>query len=458
MQNIEQKIKDFARKSGASLAGIAGAERFDGPPSLDPTYTMRGANSVVSFALPMNVPAIYDFLGKKTHGPHNIDQIKMSQRAFRIGEELAAYVRGLGYRAAAVPTNNTYRRSLDIFSTRPSFSHRFGAVVAGLGTFGLSGNVVTREYGAAVYLGSVVTDAGLKSDPVLPARLAMDTRCRACKLCDKSCTLRMFRDDEEEYLLLNGELHARGRRDNLDFCNMPCFGLHGIAIDKKWTNWGRHWIWEYVDRRPDPEDRVGVRRMMMREGPRSGDGGPRYDVIRRWNSILWPREKVEDLLPDYDMLPAGEDEMYRLLVRVQENMGIRGLKDPYVLTCGQCALVCGPDFIETKKRYDLLVNSGYVVPGPEGRMVRVKTFEEAKDLKKRYEVHVSRGESLRNAGGGLWVKYYLGFDPKGEIQYANYRRKVKKACAEAGLAGKEASAPTLFLGVIGRRGRRTAQK
>ncbi|MCX5997896.1 MAG: hypothetical protein NTV42_09900 [Chloroflexi bacterium] len=458
MQSNEEKIKDFARKAGIGLVGIAGEGRFDGPPSLDPTYTLKGARAIVSMALPMNVPAIYDFLSKKSRGPHNLEQLKSCQRMHRISKELADYIVELGYKALPVPPNNTYRRSPDPFTPQPSFSHRFGAVVAGLGTFGLSGNVVTRQYGAAVYLGTVITDAPLKSDPILPARDTMDNRCRTCKLCDKSCTLRMFRDDEEEYLLINGELHARGKRDNLDLCNMPCFGLHGISSDKKWTNWGRHWIREYSDHRPDPENRTSIRMMMMREGPRSGDGGPRYDVIRRGNSILYPRQSVEDMIPDYESLPGSEEEISRLLVTAHEHMGVTGLKDPYVLTCGQCSLVCGPDFDETKKRYDMLIASGYVVPGVDSRMVRVNTYERARELKSRYHVTVSRRERLKNSGGTFWLKNYFGFEPKGVWQNWLYLRKAKKACAEAGLADKEAKAPTLFLGVLGRSHRKKGQK
>jgi len=458
VSDMEVKIKEFVNKAGIGLVGIAGEGRFDGPPSLDPTYTLRGARAIISMALPMNLPAIYDFLSKKSHGPHNLEQLKSCQRMHRVSRELADYIKGLGYKAVAVPPNNTYRRSLDIFSTRPSFSHRFGAVAAGLGTFGLSGNVVTRQYGSAIYLGTVITDAPLKSDPVIPARDTMDNRCRTCKLCDKSCTLRMFSDDEEEYLLINGELHARGRRENLDLCNMPCFGLHGISSDKKWTNWGRHWIREYTDRRPDPEDRSSIRRMMMREGPGSGDGGPRYDVIRRGNSILWPRQSVEDLIPDYENLPCREEEIARLLITAHEHMGVTGLKDPYVLTCGQCSLVCGPDFAETKKRYDMLIDSGYVVPGSDGKMVHVNTYEEARELKAKYHVTVSSKERIKNSGGAFWLKNYFGFEPRGEWQGWLYQRRAKKACADAGLAGKEAKAPTLLLGIIGGRPRKTVKK
>jgi hypothetical protein len=140
-------------------------------------------------------------------------------------------------------------------------------------------------------------------------------------------------------------------------------------------------------------------------------------------------------------------------------MGVKGLKDPYVLTCGQCVLVCGPDFAETRKRYDLLARSGYVVPGPDGKMMRVKTFEEAQSAKNKYPLpSLSRRERIQGSGGAFWVKNYLGFELMPELQNWLYQRRARKACAQAGLAGKEAKAPTLFLGVIGRSRSKKTQK
>ena len=113
----------------------------------------------------MDVNAIYDFLSKKTPVTHNTDQLIGNQKIHHIAKRLADYLNELGYRARAVPTNNNYRRSLDVYSTHPDFSHRFGAIVSGIAGQGMSGNVMTKEYGAAVYLSTVVTDAVLKSDP-----------------------------------------------------------------------------------------------------------------------------------------------------------------------------------------------------------------------------------------------------------------------------------------------------
>jgi len=192
MTSIEENIRSFLKDQGVRVIGIAGPERLDGPPSLDPAYTMRGAKSIVCFALPMDVDAIYDFLSKKTPVTQNTDQLIGNQKIHHIAKRLADYLDDRGFRARAVPTNNNYRRSLDVYSTHPDFSHRFGAIVSGIAGQGMSGNVMTREYGAAVYLTTVVTDAVLKSDPLLPPRYFIDQYCKKCLVCDKSCPAKMF--------------------------------------------------------------------------------------------------------------------------------------------------------------------------------------------------------------------------------------------------------------------------
>jgi len=98
-----------------------------------------------------------------------------------------------------------------MLSLHPSFSHRFGAIVTGIGAQGWSGNVMTHEYGAAIYLGTVVTDAFLQSDPVLPPRHFTETRCMKCKLCERCCATGMFLADDEEWDEI-GEILEKARQ------------------------------------------------------------------------------------------------------------------------------------------------------------------------------------------------------------------------------------------------------
>jgi epoxyqueuosine reductase QueG len=433
MPSLEQRIKDFAREQGVAVVGVAGPERLLGPPSLDPTYTMAGARSIVSLALPMDVPAIYDFLGKKSPVSHNLDQLRTNQRVHRICHSLAEHLRSLGCRAQEVPPNNTYRRSLDMLSLHPSFSHRFGAIAAGIGAQGWSGNIMTEEYGAAVYLGTVVTEAVLASDPALSPRYFVDNYCTKCKLCEKVCASGMFVAEEEEQVLLNGELHPRGKRRNLDLCNFSCFGLHALSRDQKWTTWGRHWIPEWIGDRQDPRQKNKIRAAALRAGSRTGDSAPRYDLIRNAGSILFPQEALESQVPQVKDLPEDELERNAILKNlIEKNVGIRGLRDPNALTCGQCALVCGPNLKETADRFHLLAESGLVVPGPEGRMVRVDSYEAAVAIKKKYPQRVSRQEMRADAKafGKLWTKLYFGIEPRSILQGWLYARKLKKKVRE----------------------------
>jgi len=55
---LEDEIKDFVRAKGVDLVGLAGPERFDGPPSTDLNYSMKGARSLISVAAPYHVGAI----------------------------------------------------------------------------------------------------------------------------------------------------------------------------------------------------------------------------------------------------------------------------------------------------------------------------------------------------------------------------------------------------------------
>lgn len=435
MGAVEQKIKAFAREQGVPVVGVAGPERLDGPPSLDPTYTMRGARSIVSLALPMDVPAIEAFLAKKSPAPHNLDQLRMNQQLHRVSSFVAGYIRSLGFRAAAVPSNNTYRRSPDIFATHPSFSHRFGAIAAGIGAQGWSGNVMTREFGAAIYLGTVVTEAVLESDPPLPPRAFIDGHCRKCKMCEKTCASGMFEAQREEYVLLNGELHPRGKRRNIDFCNATCFGLHSLSRDKKWTSWGTRWIPEWVNNLPDGSNKLKVRYALIKAASTSGDSTPRYDFIRRIGAILYPQEIIDEYLGSH---PEDHPEAKRFrdyLMPFARKLGVTNvgdLADERILTCGMCAMVCGPTVEETGRRLRLLEQGGLVVPGPDGATIVASTFEEAIEARRRFLPKVSRWKIIWDAIAStlLWSRFYLGIEPRSIFQSWRYDRRLKLAISQ----------------------------
>ena len=436
MSGIEGDIRSFLKNQGVDVIGMAGPERLDGPPSLDPIYTMRGAKSIISFALPMNVDAIYDFLSKKTPVTHNTDQLIGNQKIHHIAKRLADYLNDRGFRARAVPTNNNYRRSLDVYSTHPDFSHRFGAIVSGIAGQGMSGNVMTTKYGAAVYLSTVVTDAVLKSDHLLPPRYFIDRYCKKCLICDKACPAKMFEMEKEEYVLLNSELHPRGKRRSIDLCNASCFGLHSLSPDKKFSSWGRHWISSWVGREPDPK-KENIRKKLLMKGGSVGDSTVRYKLIRSIGCELHPEEWIDEwkIVRRYEDLPQDELEQRKVQSGlIKKYLGIQ-IENPNVLTCGQCALVCGPTIQESAKRLKLLREGGIVVPGKDGRNVVVKTFEEARKIREQYPFRISYSRRLSDIlqSTVLWMVHYFGIEPRSIIKNWLYQKKLKRAISESGV-------------------------
>lgn len=433
MPAIEEKIKAFVKEQGVDEVGLAGPERLNGPPSLDPTYTMKGARSIVSLAVPMDVPAIYDFLSKKCQTGHNVDQLIWNQKLHHISTRVASYIESLGFRARAVPSNNTYRRSPDIFATHPSFSHRFGAIAAGIGAQGFSGNVMTKQYGAAVYLGTVVTDAVLQSDPSLPPRYFIDNYCQKCRACAKACVARMFIDEEEEYILLNDELHPRGKRRDINLCNASCFGLHNLSEDRQWSSWGRHWISSWVDQQPDPA-KQSIRNDLLKKGASVGDSTVRYRLIRALGAKLYPEEWIDNrkVVPHLEDLP--EDELERRKFQsalIKKYIGL-SIEDPNVLTCGQCALVCGPEIPESMKRLKMLREGGIVVSGKDGRTVIAKDYDQAYRIRQQNPVRVPFFKKAIDVTLStlMWIGLYGGFEPRSIFGNRAYQRRLKKAVAD----------------------------
>ncbi len=429
MTQLEKNIKEAAHSLGVDVVGVAGPDRLSGPPSVDLNYSLKGARSFVSLVLPMDQDAIYEFLSKKSPSPHNLDQYRSYQKLFHIGHQLADTIKAMGHEAKALPLSADYRRDLYVFNPRPAFSLRLGAIAAGVAAFGWSGNVMTKEYGAAIYLGGVATTAVLESDPMLPPDYFLESVCRQCRRCARACPSRMFDAKKQGALLFNSDLHHRAQRRNIDLCHTACFGLHSLSSDKKFTNWGLHWIKKWIDNEPAPENKYALRLDMFKRGLTTGDSDPRFDVLRRLCSLLWPTQIFDDI-PELKGFPDNEAQRTKILARLLQRINVKGIDDyPIAVMCGHCAIICGPDLEETKKRYQLLMQSGLVVPGPDGKMSSVDSFEEAVRMRQQYPLNIPFLRKLTDAIRTifLWHRHYFGFEPNSVRQNRVYQKKLKKA-------------------------------
>jgi epoxyqueuosine reductase QueG len=179
---LKKRVVRKARELGATLVGVAPVSRWDEagevPQGYRPAAIWAQTQSVIVFAVPMLLPIIESTPSINYQEMYDTSNRLLDEISFR----LACWLTEEGHASVAMPRDGY--ASLEVLLTNPfaSFSHTYAAKYAGLGTVGLSRNLVAPEYGPRLRLNSVLTSAGLPGDPMLAADV-----CHGCRLCERAC-------------------------------------------------------------------------------------------------------------------------------------------------------------------------------------------------------------------------------------------------------------------------------
>jgi epoxyqueuosine reductase len=327
MENLRKIVLEQIELGGACGAGIATIETLaGGPESADISKVLPGAKSAVSFAYALDTEAINLFLSKKDRMAHERNNIEINNLTSGSALNLAGYIEMKGHKAFPVVSNNYYRTDtpggpLDMM---PDISLRYLAVRSGVGYFGLSGNVITPNKGAAVILGAVITTADFQPTEPLPAE---ENYCDDCRLCMASCGSGLMDKEEKTTVTLGGTDFSYSKRKSYLRCEYVCGGFTGLHPSGKWSTWspGRFPIPEN-----DEEFMPALLNGLTNYGKWPDMGGGYYHVLSPY-------------------------KMY--------------------LTCGNCQLVCHPDKEERKRPYQMLRESGVVVQNEDGSLEAVSPDE-----------------------------------------------------------------------------------
>ena len=333
MRQLGKQIKTIAIEYGAALVGIASKQRLsDAPPSGNPNYLLPTARSVVSFAIPYDQRALRDFIAKTDWRAFNLDKKEKTQRLYVIGDHLVEFLKRKGFDALAVDINNTFRPEpgaedlSEMVMMIPDFSHRYGAVAAGIGRLGWSGNVMTPRYGSAVLLGTVLTSAQLESDPLLE-----DNPCDGCKMCVASCPVEMMFKKESVRVTVAGITEEIAKKRTNNCCWIGCDGYHGLSSNKKWTNWS-----PYRVETPFPAHDSEVDELCTRLRKADPDANP--DELN-----IYTNYRKSFFEPDY----------------------------LFFSVCGHCANICWANHDDRIENWKLLSRSGIVVLRANGERTAV---------------------------------------------------------------------------------------
>ena len=219
MKNLSRIVQEFVEIEGASLSGISTVKTLEGGPlSSDLTYVLPDAKSAVSFAVAIDQKVIPSYLMKKDRIAFENELIRANALASGIALHLSNYLKQKGYPSVPVAANNVFRPpqsgtlpeyTADLYY--PDVAHRYLAVSSGVGHMGLSGNVLSNQYGAAIILGATVTTAELLPTPPLPQE---ENYCDDCRLCMASCISGFMHSKEKTTVTLGNTRVRYSRRRN----------------------------------------------------------------------------------------------------------------------------------------------------------------------------------------------------------------------------------------------------
>jgi epoxyqueuosine reductase QueG len=339
---LTRAVKEMALDSGVAKVGVAGLDNLAGPPEADPRPLLPEATAVVSYLAIEPEDAIMKYLSKEDPEPYRDHFYENIQLVGRVGLAIAEGLRSRGYKALPLSPNGVYAEGSNVVQgLKPPFSHRYAAIAAGLGAIGLSGNVVTPEYGARICLGSVICDAPLVPDVPLD-----ENPCDKCRTCLKSCPVGFMSSAETVTFPMGGREITYAKRGLHARCAISCAGFAGLSRDGKWSTWA-------------PAD-----------NPVPGEDAEMVKLLARLAAAYLQKHSEHPELPDFFRL----SEPVRGYPEEEQGILARGRFDTHT-TCGNCAIVCMEDRKKRAGALNALRKSGIVIEDDSGNVRAANSVE-----------------------------------------------------------------------------------
>lgn len=180
MNPTTEIIKAKAISLGADACGIASVDRFDhAPKGFNPTDIFEATKSVIVFL--KSIPS--EILDCTNPVPYTGTAFLLYQEIDRLGLSLVRFLHSIHAKAVPIPCDTPYLHwEPERKHGQGILSMRHAAFLAGLGYIGKSTLLINKNLGNMVYIGAVLADQDLDSDPILN-----DSCPEACRICLESC-------------------------------------------------------------------------------------------------------------------------------------------------------------------------------------------------------------------------------------------------------------------------------
>lgn len=174
---LTQQVKSVVLAGGADLVGVADIALMP-EQAENLRRLLPGTRRVVVVVARHSLSA----LDSPKNQVRQFDTIYTYDECARAAHRVARWIEDVGFGAVAVPAFIPIDMKAPKNGMRGEINWREAAVQAGLGSWGENGLLVTRNYGAAVRICGVATDASLEADAPL-----VEDVCDHCLDCVRSC-------------------------------------------------------------------------------------------------------------------------------------------------------------------------------------------------------------------------------------------------------------------------------
>jgi epoxyqueuosine reductase QueG len=142
----------------------------------------RGYNAAILIGIALSPDYIFS-LSKES----KVDYSEFSEKEHRIGELaewVADFIIAKGYKAFAQSDRNLINGFYEVATKTTTLPHKKIAMLSGLGWIGKSNLLVTEEYGSALCMCTVLTNAPLPTEN----RPIIMPKCKECNVCKDVCS------------------------------------------------------------------------------------------------------------------------------------------------------------------------------------------------------------------------------------------------------------------------------
>jgi epoxyqueuosine reductase QueG len=171
MKNFTRELKEELQRLGADICGI-------GDITILPEQSRNNMTYGIAVAVAIDPVVI---MGIK-EGPtleYCDSYDKLNEKLDKIVTEGAKYIHSHGYEAVAQTISEVSKTETDYNTLLP---HKTVATRAGIGWIGKNAMLVTNEFGSAIRISAILTNAPLQANDALN-----EAKCKDCQLCKEIC-------------------------------------------------------------------------------------------------------------------------------------------------------------------------------------------------------------------------------------------------------------------------------